>query len=447
MTDKTNLDNRDSFSSKWGFILACVGSSVGMGNIWMFPTRVSTLGGGNFLIAYFICVAVLGYSGVIGEMALGRSTRSSTIGAFGQATDYRFKSKKLGKALGIIPTVGSLLLAIGYTVVVGWVFAYFLSALSGSMMTVGDVGAFGANFDSLARPFGNNLWVVIALVLSFVVMNAGISGGIEKLNKVMMPLFYLLFIILAIYVATLPGSGPGYSYIFSFSWEGFLRPEVWIFALGQSFFSLSLGGSGTVTYGSYLDDDEDILSSALIVAIFDTSAAFLAMLVIIPAMATTGSQLDMGGPGLMFIHLPHLFSNMPGGRIVSVIFFAAVLFASLTSIVNLYETSVAALQDELRFSRTKAVLSIGAVGLIVSLVIQGIVGQWMDVISIYVNPLGAIISAFMIYWAFGTDYAKAEIQKSRDKTVGAWFEPMTKYVFCGITVLVYVLGLAMGGIG
>lgn len=447
MNNNTNLEQRDTFSGKWGFILSCVGSSVGMGNIWMFPTRVSTLGGGNFIIAYFICVVILGYSGVIGEMALGRATKSSTIGAFGQATDYRGMGKKPGKLLGIIPTVGSLLLAIGYTVVVGWVFAYFLKAINGSMMTIGSIDSYGGVFEGLASPFGNNIWVVIALVLSFVVMNAGISGGIEKLNKVMMPLFYLLFIILAIYVARLPGAENGYRYIFSFSLEGFLRPEVWIFALGQSFFSLSLGGSGTVTYGSYLDDREDILSSALIIAIFDTSAALLAMLVIIPAMATTGTQLDIGGPGLMFIHLPHLFADMPGGRIVSVIFFAAVLFGALTSIVNLYETSVSALQDELKFSRTKSVVTIGAIGLIISLLIQGIVGPWMDVVSIYINPLGAIIAAFMIYWIFGTDFARAEIQKSRDKKIGSWFEPMTKYVFCGITVLVYVLGLVMGGIG
>ena len=442
-----NLNTREVFSNKLGFILAAVGSAVGMGNIWMFPTRVSLYGGGTFILPYLICVVVLGYSGLIGEMGLGRSTRNGPIGAFAKAMESKGKNANTGRALGFIPTIGSLLLAIGYTVVISWILKYTVGAFTGSIFTPTSIDEYGAAFGGMASSFGNTFWVIVTIALTFFIMNAGVAAGIEKLNKFMMPAFYVLFIILAVYVATLPGASDGYRYIFTFDPAGLLNPQVWIFALGQAFFSLSLGGSGTVTYGSYLKDDTDVLSSAKTVAILDTSAALLAAFVIIPAMATTGSQLSEGGPGLIFIHLPNLFKNMPGGTIVAMLFFVAVSFAALTSIVNLYETSIAALQDEFKFSRTKSTVTIGVLGLAVSLFIQGIVGEWMDVVSIYINPIGAVIAAIMFYWVFGTDYARNELQKGRDKLIGNWFEPLTKYVFCGITILVYIAGVALGGIG
>ena len=176
-------------------------------------------------------------------------------------------------------------------------------------------------------------------------------------------------------------------------------------------------------------------------------AALIASLVIIPAIATTGSQLDEGGPGLMFIHLPNLFKSMPGGNIVTIVFFVALLFAAVTSIINLYEMPIATLQDIFGFSRKKAAGTIAAVGITVSLLIQGIVGEWMDVVSIYINPLGAILAAVMFFWVFGSDYVRAELQKGRSKPIGPWLEPMTKYVFVGITILVYVAGVLLGGIG
>ncbi|MDD2447247.1 MAG: sodium-dependent transporter [Tissierellia bacterium] len=450
MSNKNNQINavgRETFNNKLGFILACVGSAVGMGNIWLFPTRVSLYGGGTFILPYIFFVVVIGYSGLIGEMGLGRSTRNGPIGAFAKAMGSKGKSENMGRLFGFIPTIGSLLLAIGYTVVISWILKYTVGVFTGSIFTPTSMEEFGAAFGGMASSFGNTTWVIITILLSFFIMNAGVAKGIEKLNKFMMPLFFVLFIVLAIYISTLPGAADGYRYIFTFDPKGLLDPIVWIYALGQAFFSLSLGGSGTVTYGSYLKDDEDILYSAKIVAIFDSAAALLAALVIIPAMATTGSQLSEGGPGLLFIHLPNLFKNMPGGRIVAIIFFVAVTFASMTSIVNLYETSIAALQDEFKFSRTKSTLTIGALGLISSLLIQGIVGEWMDVVSIYINPIGAVIAAIMFYWVFGTNYTKNELQKGRSIQIGGWFEPMTKYVFVFVTILVYISGVLLGGIG
>jgi NSS family neurotransmitter:Na+ symporter len=442
-----NKQGRETFTSRLGFILACVGSAVGMGNIWLFPTRVSLYGGGTFILPYIIFVVLLGFAGIIGEMALGRATKNGPIGAFAMAMRSKGKDEKLGRALGFIPTIASLLLAIGYTVVISWILKYTVGTFTGATLAPASIDEFGAAFGGMASSFGNTLWVIITIALTFFIMNAGVQDGIEKVNLVMMPLFYVLFIILAIYIATLPGASDGYKYIFTFDPKGLADPIVWIFALGQAFFSLSLGGSGTVIYGSYLKDDEDVLYSGRMVALFDTSAALLAAFVVIPAMATTGSQLSEGGPGLLFIHLPNIFKNMPGGSIVAILFFVAVTFAAITSIVNLYETSIAALQDEFKFSRTKASITIGAIGLGVSLLIQGIIGEWMDIVSIYINPLGAVLAAIMFYWVFGTDFAKNELQKGRSKEIGGWLEPMTKYVFVVITIIVYVAGVALGGIG
>ncbi|HBC31931.1 MAG TPA: sodium-dependent transporter [Clostridiales bacterium] len=445
--NQVDVTVRDTWSTQMGFILACVGSAVGMGNIWLFPTRVSLYGGGTFILPYIFFVVVIGYTGVFGEMGLGRANKRGPIGSFGNAMKYRGKDEKVGRALGFIPTTASLLLAIGYTVVVGWMLKYTFGAFTGATLAPNNIDEFGAAFGAMAAPYGNTVWVLITMALSIFIMNAGVSKGIEKLNKFMMPLFYVLFIALAIYISTLPGASDGYRYIFTFDPKGLTDPIVWIFALGQAFFSLSIGGSGTVIYGSYLKDDEDVLFSAKMVAIFDTSAALLAAFVIIPAMATTGSQLSQGGPGLLFIHLPNLFKNMPGGTLVNIAFFLACTFAVMTSIVNLYETPIAALQDEFKFSRTKATIIIGVLGTVAALIIQGLVGEWMDIVSIYINPIGATIAAIMFYWVFGTEYAKNELQKGREKEIGGWFKPMTKYVFVGVTVVVYVAGVVLGGIG
>lgn len=144
--------------------------------------------------------------------------------------------------------------------------------------------------------------------------------------------------------------------------------------------------------------------------------------------------------------MPNLFKNMPGGTIVTIVFFVAVLFAGITSLVNLFETSIAALQDEMNFSRTKATITIGIIAVVVSLLIQGIIGQWMDIVSIYINPVGAVLAAIMLYWIFGTDYARNELQKGRPGKIGSWFEPMTKYVFVIVSILIMIAGILLGGL-
>lgn len=438
---------RDSWKTNWGFILSCIGSAVGMGNIWMFPTRVSKYGGGTFLLPYFLFVIMIGLSGVIGEMAFGRAARSGPIGAFGQAMASRGKGRRLGEAIGYIPVLGSLALAIGYSVIVGWILRYSAGSLTGTTLAPGDVDGFALAFSSMAGSFGNNIWQTVGLVITFIIMVLGISGGIEKINKIIMPLFFLLFLGLAVYMAFQPSAADGYRYIFRIDLKCLADPMTWVFALGQAFFSLSLAGNGTLIYGSYLDDREDVTNAAWKVALFDTLAALLAALVIIPAMATAGSGLDEGGPGLIFIYLPNLFKSMPGSRVLVIVFFTAVLFAGISSLINLFEAPIAALQQQFKLSRRTSVSVITAAALAIGLCIQGIVSGWMDFVSIYICPLGAGLAGIMFFWVFGSDYAKKEVEKGRLRPIGPWFSFMTSYLFCGLTAAVFVLGIVFGGIG
>ena len=390
------MKKRDSFNNKWGFILACIGSAVGMGNIWMFPTRVSMYGGGSYLIPYFIFVALIGFTGVIGEMSFGRATKSGPVDAFGYACETKNKNKrKLGEAIGFIPVLGALAMAIGYTVVMGWILKYMIGAFTGKTLAPADTEGFAASFGSMASAFGNNVWQIVALVIGIIILMFGVGRGIEKANKIMMPVFFILFAVLGIYVAFQPGAIEGYKYIFRVDPEAFADPKTWIFALGQAFFSLSIAGNGTLIYGSYLSDNEDIPAAAGRVALFDTIAAMLAALVIIPAMATTGAQLNQGGPGLMFIFLPALFKSMPGGYIVAIIFFVAVFMAGLSSLINLYEAPIATIQEKLHLGRKASCTIIAAIALVVSICIQGIVSGWMDILSIYICPLGAGLAGIM----------------------------------------------------
>ena len=346
-----------------------------------------------------------------------------------------------------MPVLGSLALAIGYSVVVGWILKYLAGSVSGSLFEPEGVEEYAANFNETAASFGNIGWHIVALAITFGIMVYGIASGIEKANKIMRPLFFVMFIGMAAYIATLPGASEGYKYLTNPDWSLLANAKTWIYALGQAFFSLSLAGSGTLVYGSYLKKDVDIPYSARTVSLWDTMAALVAALTIIPAMATAGQELSGGGPGLMFIYLPNVFAQMTGGRIVMIVFFIAVAFAGLTSLVNLFETPVEALQTKFGLSRKKAVSAVAVVGTAVALCIEGIVSGWMDVCSIYLCPIGALIAGIMFFWVCGKDFVRRQIDMGAAKKLGGWYEYASKYVFCGLTVIVLVMGSIMGGIG
>ena len=320
-------------------------------------------------------------------------------------------------------------------------------SITGQVFQAQSVEEFEAMFGQAASSFGSVGWHLVGLGITFLIMIYGISSGIERANKVMMPLFFVMFIGMAIYIATLPGADKAYEFLMNPQWEALKNPKTWVYALGQAFFSLSLAGSGTLVYGSYLKKDVDIPSSARTVALWDTIAALVAAFTIIPAMATAGQELTGGGPGLMFIFLPNVFSQMSGGRIVIVVFFVAVAFAGITSLINLFETPVEALQTKLGYSRKKAVGVIAIIGTVVAVLIEGIVSDWMDVCSIYLCPLGALIAGVMFYWVCGKKFVRQNIDLGAKRKLGGWYEFASKYVFCGLTVLVLVLGTVLGSIG
>ncbi len=440
---ETTLENRDNFNSKIGFILACIGSAVGMANIWLFPYRLGQFGGAAFLIPYFFFIILIGISGVIGEMSFGRAMQTGPLGAFKKAFERR--GKKNGELLGLVPVIGSLGIAIGYAVVVGWILRFTVGSITGAVIRAENSGAY---FGQIAGPLGSVSWHMLGLAITFIIMMMGIAKGIEKVNKVMMPAFFILFLILAVRVLTLPGSMEGYKYLFVPKWNLLASPKTWVYALGQAFFSLSLAGSGTVVYGSYLKKSEDVISCAKNVAIYDTIAALLAAVVIIPAVFVFGLDLT-AGPPLMFITMPNVFKMMPAGYLFSIVFFVAVLFAGVSSLMNLLETPVEAIQQRFKLSRGVSIAIVAAVSASVGLVLENgaALGTWMDIVSIYIIPLGALLAGIMFFWVCGKGFAREQAQTGREKKIGKWFEPMTKYVFCGATIIVYILGIIYGGIG
>jgi len=466
MADKnaTTLAKQDGFKSQWGFIMSAVGSCVGMANIWRFPMLVSRYGGLTFLIPYFIFVFIISQSGMMEEFALGRWSGFGPVGAFGKAMENGGKSKKLGELVGGVPVFASLCLGIGYSVIMGWVFYYTKMAFTGELVSMGqDMNVIGGTFGAVAPEANtlmeaikmtfatggsNNLWIIIAIIASFFIMILGVSGGIERSCKIMIPALYVLFIALAIFMFFVPGTKEGYRYIFTLNPKGLLDVNVWVFAFGQCFFSLSVAGSGSVIYGSYLGKDVKIRQSAVLCAVFDTSAALLAMLIIIPAMATVGADLGNGGPGLMFVYLMPVFNSMGGiSRIIGIFFFVAVLFAGISSIINLFETPVAFLQEKLHLNRVAATAVIHGLAIAISLMIQPWTSQWMDMVSIYLCPLGAFSAGFMYFWIMKKDTALAAVQVGDPKPVMKWFYPFGKYVFVPLALLCFILGIAFGGIG
>ena len=439
---------RDSFSGKRGFILASIGSAVGMGNIWRFPAMVSLWGGMTFIIPYLIFVVLISASGVIGEFALGRAAGAGPSGAFGMCTERRYGNRKIGERIGLIPVIGSLALAIGYTCVVAWIIKYTCMAFSGDLFGMGqDMDVISGTFNDTASAWGANAWVVVAVVATLVIMSLGVSRGIERANNILMPVLFVLLIGLAIYAGTLPGASAGYSYILTIDFDLLANPLVWIFAFGQAFFSLSVAGNGSVIYGSYFKKNESIPSAAFYVALFDTISAFLAAMVIIPAMAAGGAELNEGGPGLMFVYIVNVFNGMAGGQIIGIVFFVSVLFAGMASIVNLYEAPVSFLQERFGAGRVKATVAMLVIGGAVALCIQSIVSPWMDGVSIYVCPLGALLAAVMFFWVAGSDFALENVNEGARRPLGRWFIPLGKYAYCALTLVALVAGALLGGIG
>ena len=350
MADKQLTSNRDGFTSRWGFILACIGSAVGMGNIWRFPIMVSVWGGMTFLIPYFICVLLIGSTGVIGEFALGRATGAGPIGAFGECTALR-GNRKIGEGIGLIPVIGSMALAIGYTVVMGWIFKYTFISITGDMHAMGqDMASIGGHFDVVA--VNNVPCIIIAILASFAIMALGVSGGIEKATRILIPLLFILLVVVCIRSLTLPNAMEGLKFLFMPDFSR-IDGSVVLMAMGLAFFKMSIGFGCMITYGSYFRSDTHVPFLAVRVMVCDLLVSILAGIAVFPAVFSFGFE-PTAGTSLLFLTIPAVFASMPGGQLFTTLFFVLSAVASMGAMLSLLEVPVAWLSETFRISRPRA---------------------------------------------------------------------------------------------
>lgn len=432
-----------SFTNSLGFVLACVGSAVGLGNIWMFPYRLGEYGGAAFLIPYIFFICLFGFVGLSAEFAIGRKAGTGTLGSYELCWSEK-KKGKAGKILGWIPLLGSLGIAIGYSVIIGWVLRFLCGSVTNTVLEKDSKEYFA----DVTGFMGNVPWHVIVIIITVVVLLIGAATQIEKANKILMPLFFTLFAILAVRVFFLPGSKEGYEFIFVPKWEALTNIDTWVMAMGQAFFSLSITGSGMIVYGSYLSKKEDIPRASMQTAFFDTIAAMLSALAIMPAVFAFGIE-PSAGPSLMFITIPNIFKQMPMGRLFAIIFFLSVCFAGITSLINMFEAVIESWQNKFKLKRNHAVLLCGTLTLVVGLFMEeeARVGTWMDFITIIVVPFGAVLGAISVYYILGFDKIKEELEEGRKKRLPRIFEPTAKYIYVPLAIIVFILGLVYKGIG
>ena len=374
------------------------------------------------------------------EFSLGRSQRKGAIGAF----ESVFKNKRLGACIGTIPILGVTGVLIFYSVVVGWVLKYFIMSLMGSFGRI-DVPAYFGSFVGTSQTIP---WMLLGLLITSGIVILGVQKGIEKANKIMVPVLLVLMLILVIRSLTLPGALDGVKFLLLPNWSKLSEPVTWLMALGQAFFSVSLTGAGMVVYGSYLRKDVDIPRAAFHTAGYDTIAALLAAFIIIPA--AFAFQMDpAAGPGLLFITIPSLFQVMPGGYIFGAIFFLCMCLTVLTSSVCIMEVPVEAMMDRLGWGRKKVVSVVAIATFILGLLLatkMNLFGMWVDVVTVYLVPFGTVLAAIALTWIYGVSKAREEVNAGAKIQLGQWWEPMAKYIFVGITILILIVGIIYGGL-
>lgn len=437
------LKTRDGFTSKFGFITSCIGAALGLGNIWMFPYKLGAYGGAAFLIPYFIFIFILSTTGLVAEFSFGRLFKGGSY--TGITTIFKEKSLKGGKVFGAIPPLGVAGIFMFYCVVIGWILKYFVLSLTGKIITI-DANVFFNNFSGTTASIP---WFFLAVIITLIVVISGVAKGIEKLNKIVLPILLILFILLVAKSLSLPGAMDGVKYLVTPRWQHLFSVKTWVMALGQAFFTVSLNGCGMVVYGSYIDEKFDIPSSALNTAIFDTVAGLLASFIIIPAVFAFGLNPD-AGPSLLFITVPKVFQSMPYGAFVSSMFFLSIIFAAISSSVNMLEGPVEALLSATNLTRKKAAILVATISFLlgIPLAINGnLFGNFADFITIIVSPIGVLIVAICFFYLMDKKQVLQAINHGCKKPVGQWFVSIGKYVFCTTIVLVIILGIVYGGIG
>ncbi|HOF83492.1 MAG TPA: sodium-dependent transporter [Candidatus Aminicenantes bacterium] len=351
------MASRGKWSSHVGFILAAAGSAVGLGNIWRFPYLAGKNGGALFVLIYIACVIVLGLPVMLAELSLGRATGKNAVGAF-----RAIRPGTKWHWIGYLNVVTAVMVLSFYSVIAGWTLGYFVKTLGGTFKSTGkdDVVAVFSRF--IASPGLQLLLLAIFIFLTVSIVSKGVSAGLEKFSKVMMPALFAILILLMVYSLTLPGAERGLAF--------YLKPDfseingrVFLEAMGQAFFSLSLGMGAMLTYGSYLSKKEKLVASAAWVAVIDTSVALLAGFIIFPALFSQNMAPDQG-PGLVFAILPVIFGKIPGGTLFGAFFFVMLALAALTSTISLLEIPVSFLIDEKKLTRRRAAWLTGGAALL-----------------------------------------------------------------------------------
>ena len=431
-----------NFASRWGFILASVGSAVGMANVWGFPNKLGSNGGGAFLLIYLMFVVIFSYVGLPAEFAMGRRAATGTLGAYENAWATRGKTAgKVGGLLAWLPLAGSLCIALGYAVIVTYILKALVDSLVGTLMSA-DAGAWFGAFSS--TPYGVIPYHVIVVVGTLLTLYLG-ARSIEKTNKIMMPLFFIIFLILAVRVAMLPDVREGYRFMFTPRWEALKDPMIWIWAMGQAFFSLSVTGSGMIVYGAYLSKDEDVVGVAQHTALFDTIAAVVAALVIIPACFSYG--LDVGaGPSLLFVTLPTILQDIPLGRLFAIILYLAMIFAGISSLQNMFEAVAESLLHKFpKLSRTAVLALLCVLCLGIGIFMEPISkwGPLMDLVSIYIIPIGATLGAISWFYVMKKEDLLAAVNTGSKKARGALWYNVGRFVYVPFALVLCCVALFM----
>ncbi len=445
-----SVASRGTFSGRTGFILAAAGSAVGLGNLWRFPYLAEQYGGGIFLLTYLVLVITFGVTLMITEIAIGRRTGKSCIDAF---LDLGEKYKVVGWIIAVIP----LLFLSYYCVIGGWVIKYFVEYATGGGSELAD-GSYFSDFTSasLTGVFDSPVtWFLLFALLTILVVAFGVQKGVERINKILMPLLIILLIGMCLYTLTLDGIGEGLSYYLVPNFDDFSMSTV-LGAMGQLFFSLSLAMGVMITYGSYMRKNVNIERSAQTICLTDTMVAFLSGLIVVPAVVLFSDAGISSGPGMLFSTMPLVFDQMPAGHIVGLAFFLLALFAAWTSSVSQAEAVVSVFRDRWGWKRT---LACGAcLGLLLALGILSCLGygplsgirplgmEFLEFFDFFTSnllmPIAALATCLVVGYAVKVTFVIDEVEEGGcEFRMKAVYGYMVKYVCPVCIALILVTGL------
>lgn len=424
-----NEQPRASFGGKLSVILVAAGSAIGLGALWRFPYIAGKHGGAAFLLVFLLSVLVVGIPVMLAEFAVGRHTKKNAVGAF------RALSKRWSW-LGYSGVLGALLISGYYYLIAGWSLEYFISSVTGDMFT--STLSYKEQFDLFQASWKPLLCGILFILMTHFIVSRGVEKGIEKASKIMMPALLIILIIMAVRVAFMPGASEGYSFFLSCDFAEAFKAETIMMAMGQAFFSLSVGMGCMVTYASYFKKSNNMVSTSFNVSILTLLVSVLAGLVIFPAVFSAGLQ-PTEGPSLVFVTLPEIFKGMPLAAVWSAIFFLLVILASLTSTISFHEVLTAYFAEEFSLSRKKAAFVTTMISIVLSSVtffsLFGIdFFNMFDYITANIlMPLGGMFTCIMVVWFMKKGFMKDEL--TNYGKCNRWFAPVVIFMLRYITPL------------